>query len=527
MPEPAAAPGAAAAGAGASGPLAAGDGAAAGTPTAQDHSSAGRTTRHLERIAQLNPVLGAVTAVSPEALAEAAARDQDPAGQRGPLHGVPVLIKDNIDVRGLPATAGSPALGDGADRGDAFLAARLREAGAVILGKANLSEWANFRSYRSTSGWSTLGGQAANPYALDRNPSGSSSGSAVAVAAGLAPMAVGTETDGSIVCPASACGVVGIKPTLGLVSRHGIVPISSAQDTAGPMARTVAEAAALLGVLAGPDPADPATAAAAGRPADYTAFLDAGALAGARLGVWRDGCHEAGDTIMAVLDAALGVLRDLGATVLDPVELPGSAGVGDPEWVSLLHEFKREINGYLRAVPGHAPRSLAELIDFNIHNAPSVLAHFGQEIFIQAEATSGDPADPAALAARGEAASRAREALDGPLISRRLDAIVTLTANPAALTDYVLGDNDVFHTSAPSAVSGYPAITVPAGQVSGLPVGLSFLGPAWSEPALIALAYAFEQASQALSWPSLQATVPASGADHRGGHPADQGEWQR
>ena len=511
MPEPAAAPG---------------DGAAAGTPPAQDGSSAGQTARYLERIAELNPLLGAVTTVSPDAAGEASARDQESPASRGPLHGVPVLVKDNIDVRGLPATAGSPALGDAADRGDAFLVARLREAGAVILGKANLSEWANFRSYRSTSGWSTLGGQAANPHALDRNPSGSSSGSGVAVAAGLAPMAVGTETDGSIVCPASACGVVGIKPTVGLVSRHGIVPVSSAQDTAGPMARTVAGAAALLGALAGPDPADPVTAAAAGL-ADYTAFLDAGALAGARLGVWRDGCHEAGDTIMAVLDTALDVLRELGATVLDPVELPGAAGISDPEWVSLLHEFKREINGYLRAVPGHAPRSLAELIDFNIHNAPSVLAHFGQEIFIQAEATSGDPADPAALAARAEAASRAREALDGPLIAHRLDAIVTLTANPAALTDYVLGDNGVFHTSGPSAVAGYPAISVPAGQVSGLPVGLSFLGPAWSEPALIALAYAFEQASQALSWPSLQATGPAPDAGHRGGHPAGQGERQR
>ena len=350
-----------------------------GASSADTPTPVALATYYLQRIAELNPILGAVTTVSPDALSEAAARDQESPASRGPLHGVPVLVKDNIDVRGLPATAGSPALGGGADRGDAFLVTRLREAGAVILGKANLSEWANFRSPRSTSGWSTLGGQAANPHALDRNPSGSSSGSGVAVAAGLAPMAIGTETDGSIVCPASACGVVGIKPTLGLVSRHGIVPISSAQDTAGPMARTVAEAAALLGVLAGPDPADPVTAAAAGRPADYTAFLDAGALAGARLGVWRDGCHEAGDTIMAVLDAALDVLRDLGATVLDPVELPGAAGISDPEWVSLLHEFKREINGYLRAVPGHAPRSLAELIDFNIDNGPSVLAHFGHQ----------------------------------------------------------------------------------------------------------------------------------------------------
>jgi amidase len=504
MSEPAAAPGV----------PASTDGAAAGPP-----SSAGRTTGYLERIAELNPVLGAVITVSPDALDEAAARDQDPAGRRGPLHGVPILIKDNIDVRGLPATAGSPALRGAGDRGDAFLVARLREAGAVILGKANLSEWANFRSYRSTSGWSTLGGQAANPHDLDRNPSGSSSGSGVAVAAGLATMAVGTETDGSIVCPASACGVVGLKPTLGLVSRHGIVPVSSAQDTAGPMTRTVTEAAVLLGVLAGPDPGDPATAAAEGQPASYTAFLDAGALAGARLGVWRDGPHEAGDTIMAVLDQALDVLRDLGATVVDSVELPGAAGIEGPEWLSLLHEFKRDINGYLRALPGPAPRSLADLIDFNIHNGPSVLARFGQEIFLQAEATSGDPADPAAQATRAEATARAREALDGPLAAHRLDAIVTLTANPAGLTDYVLGDNGVFHTSGPSAVAGYPAISVPAGQVSGLPVGLSFLGPAWSEPALIGLAYAFEQASQALTWPSLRgtagagvrATVPASG----------------
>jgi len=512
MPEPAASPGArapgtASPGTGAPGTRATGPGErpAAGTP-----SSVEWTTACLQRIAELNPALGAVITVSPDAGDQAAARDQAQPGNQGPLHGVPVLIKDNIDVRGMPATAGSPALLGAADRGDAFLVTRLREAGAVILGKANLSEWANFRSYRSTSGWSTLGGQAANPHALDRNPSGSSSGSGVAVAAGLAPLAVGTETDGSIVCPASACGVVGIKPTLGLVSRRGIVPISAAQDTAGPMARTVAEAAALLGVLAGPDPADPATAAAAGRPADYTAFLDAGALAGARLGVWRDGCPEAGDAVMEVLDQALIVLRDLGATLLDPVELPGAAGIGDPEWLSLLHEFKCDINAYLRALPGHPPRSLAELIDFNIRNGPSVLAHFGQEIFLRAEATSGDPADAAALAARAEATGRAREALDGPLAAHRLDAIVTLTANPAGLTDYVLGDNGVFHTSGPSAVAGYPAISVPAGQVSELPVGLSFLGPAWSEPALIALAYAYEQASAAVSWPSLQATVSAT-----------------
>ena len=409
-----------------------------------------------------------------------------------------MLIKDNIAVAGLPGTAGSPAL-LGAETGDSFLVGRLRAAGAVILGKANLSEWANFRSTRSSSGWSTLGGQAANPHALDRNPSGSSSGSGVAVAAGLAPLAVGTETDGSIVCPASACGVVGIKPTLGLVSRHGIVPISAQQDTAGPLARTVSDAAALLSALAGADGADPATAQAAAAPTDYTRFLDPGALHGARLGVWRDGCRAAGQPTLAVLDTAVALLREHGATVLDPVDLPGAAGLEEPEFTALLHEFKHDLNRYLPTLPGPRPRSLAELIDYNVRNAREVLVHFGQELFELAEATSGDPADPAARAARAEARARAREALDGPLTAHRLDAIVTLTANPAWLTDHVLGDHDVFHTSSPSAVAGYPAISVPAGQVHGLPVGLSFLGPAWAEPRLIALAHSFEHARPAAS----------------------------
>lgn len=461
---------------------------AAGTLT-----SAALTAQCLDRIAELNPRLRAVITVSPDAAAEAAARDRDRPPTTGPLHGIPVLIKDNIAVAGLPATAGSPAL-LGAETGDAFLAGRLRAAGAVILGKANLSEWANFRSTQSSSGWSTLGGQAANPHALDRNPSGSSSGSAVAVAAGLAPLAVGTETDGSIVCPASACGVVGIKPTLGLVSRQGIVPISAQQDTAGPMARTVADAAALLSVLAGADPGDPPTELASSQPTDYTAFLDPGALAGARIGVWRDGCRAAGQATLAVLDAAVALLRQHGATVVDPVELPGAASVEEPELAALLHEFKHELNRYLPSLPGTRPRSLAELIGYNTRNAPEVLVHFGQELFEQAESASPDPADPAARAARAEARTRAREALDGPLAAHRLDAIVTLTASPAWLTDHVLGDHDVFHTSSPAAVAGYPAISVPAGQVHGLPVGLSFLGPAWAEPRLIALAHSFEYA---------------------------------
>jgi amidase len=484
---------------------------AAGTPT-----SAALTVSYADRIAELNPQLGAVITVSPDALDEAAASDahRQRWGPRGLLDGIPVLIKDNIAVRGMPATAGSPALRD-AESGDAFLVIRLREAGAVILGKANLSEWANFRSPTSTSGWSTLGGQAANPHALDRNPSGSSSGSGVAAAAGLAPLTVGTETDGSILCPASACGVVGIKPTLGLVSRRGIVPVSAAQDTAGPLTRTVADAAALLSVLAGIDPDDPVTEAAVGQPSDYLAFLDAGALVGARIGVWRDGLPEVGDATIALLDTAVAIVRDLGAKVIDPVELPAAASVNEPEFVALLHEFKRDINHYLGGLPGNHPRSLGELIDYNISNAGTVLAHFGQETFRQAEATSGDPADPVARNAREAATRRAREALDGPLAAHRLDAIVTLTANPACLTDYVLGDHGVFHTTGPSAVAGYPAISVPAGQVHGLPVGLSFLGPPWSEPGLIALAYAFEQAAQALHWPDLRAATDSAARSQR------------
>ena len=469
------------------------------------------TAFYSSRIERLNPALHAVISVSPAAAAEARACDEARArgAAPGPLAGIPILIKDNIAVAGMPATAGSPALAE-ADQDEAFLVTRLREAGAVILGKANLSEWANFRSSHSTSGWSTLGGQAVNPHGAGRNPSGSSSGSGVAVAAGLAPLAVGTETDGSIVCPASACGIVGIKPTLGLVSRTGIVPVSLAQDTAGPMTRSVADAAALLSVLAGADPADPATAPASAR--DYTAHLDGAALAGARLGVWRDGSKDADRGTAAVLEQALALLREAGAELVDPVELPGAAEIYDPELAALTHEFKHDLNAYLADLRGTHPADLAGLIEYNQQYASTVLAHFGQEHFERAEATTGDPGEPGYQAARAEASRRAREALDGPLAAHRLDAIVTLTASPAWLTDYVLGDHDVFHTSAPSAVAGYPAVTVMAGNVSGLPVGLSFLGPEWSEPALIALAHAFEQAAP----PRL---VPG----HRpAGGPADQ-----
>src|ERR1700729_2936382 len=485
-------------------------------------SSAALTGFYLQRIERLNPALHAVLTVNLDAGAEAAASDAVRArrGPRGPLEGIPVLVKDNIQVAGMPTTAGSPALLS-AEPEDAFIISRLREAGAVIIGKANLSEWANFRSTHSTSGWSTLGGQTANPYALDRTPSGSSSGSAAGVAAALAPVAVGTETDGSIVCPASACGIVGLKPTTGLVSRRGIVPISPVQDTAGPMATCVADAAALLSALAAADPEDPVVpgdnilaerAIATVGSSSFTQALDVAALDGARLGIWRAPSVPAGAATAAVLDMAGAKLRALGAVVTDPVTLPAVAQIPEPEVIALRYEFKYGINAYLGYVAGFGfdgalPRTLAELIDFNKRNADLVLSRFGQETFEAAEATGGDLADPGYLAARREATRLARAAISAPLAEHGIEAIVALTANPAGLTDYVLGDHDVFHTSGPAAVAGCPAITVPAGHVSGLPVGLSFFGPRWSEPRLIALAYAFEQATQARQVPAVPSSA--------------------
>jgi amidase len=457
-------------------------------------TSAELVSHYADQIERRNAGLGAVISVSRDAMAQAQAIDQARAAGAvlGPLAGIPVLIKDNISADGSPATAGSPAL-LGAEAADAFMVGRLRAAGAVILAKANLSEWANFRSTQSTSGWSTLGGQAVNPHGTGRNPSGSSSGSAVAVAAGLAPLAVGTETDGSIVSPSHACGVVGIKPTLGLVSRTGIVPISAEQDTAGPITRCVADAAALLGALAGADPADQATEAAAGQPADYTEFCDPAALDGARIGIWRAGSAEATAAAALVLDQAVSILRAHGAVIVDPVELADADKIGEPEFIALRHEFKHDLNEYLAGLGGEHPMSLAELITFNSQNAERVLTAFGQQIFEQAEATSGrSGADYEA--AREQARSLARSGLDGALLEHRLDAVLALSGNPAWLTDYVLGDHYSVGTSSPAAVSGYPAITVPAGTVSGLPVGVTFTGPAWSEPRLIGLAYAFEQA---------------------------------
>jgi amidase len=455
------------------------------------------TAFYLARIGQLNSRLHAVITVSDAAAGEAAASAQrrSRGAALGPLDGIPVLIKDNVSAAGMPATAGSPAL-SGAAATDAFLVARLRAAGAVILGKANLSEWANFRSQPSSSGLSALGGQAENPRGTGRSPSGSSSGSAVAVAAGLAPLAVGTETDGSIVSPASACGVVGIKPTLGLISRSGIVPISAAQDTAGPMTRTVADAAALLTAMAGPDSSDPATASAGEHACDYSAFLDEGALAGARIGIWRDGSRAAGAATAAVLEASVARLREQGAVLTDPVQLTDIGKLGEPEFAALTHEFKHDINAYLADLGGDHPADLAGLIAFSAGNDIARRNHFGLELFEAAEATSGDLADPGYLELRGAADRIARTALEGALIGDRLDAIVALTGHPAWLIDHVLGDYEAWGSSSPAAVTGFPSITVPAGLVSGLPVGLSFIGPAWSEPRLIALAHAFEQAAR-------------------------------
>jgi amidase len=481
------------------------------------------TQHYLDRIAEVNPALHAVITVLPDAAEQAAASDAAwrSGRPRGVLEGIPVLVKDNIQVAGAPTTAGSPAL-LAVEPPDAFVISRLRAAGAIILAKANLSEWANFRSTRSTSGWSTLGGQTANPYALDRNPSGSSSGSAAGVSAGLAALAVGTETDGSIVSPSSACGVVGVKPTAGLVSRTGIVPLSPVQDTAGPMAVSVADAAILLTAMAAADSDDLSVLGIADDDhpdrshggIDYTAFLDRAALEGARIGIWRAASVGADAASAALLDVAALCLQSLGAVVIDPVELPGIEKVTEPEFDALNYEFKHGINAYLKyladfAVDGEPapPATLAKLIEFNELNAERVLSRFGQEIFLAAEATTGNLADPVYLELRSAANRLAMSAVETPMVEHKLDAIFSLTANPAWLTDYILGDHNVFGTSRPGAVTGWPAISVPFGYVAGLPVGVSFLGPHWSEPRLLALAYAFEQATKHRRPPKLLPTI--------------------
>jgi amidase len=469
--------------------------------------------KYLAQIDAVDGKLHSVIEISPDARSSADALDAErkARGPRGPLHGIPILVKDNIATADrMMTTAGSLALEGFKAPRDAFVVKRLRDAGAVILGKTNLSEWANFRSTHSSSGWSARGGQCRNPYALDRNPSGSSSGSGAATAASLCAASLGTETDGSIVSPANNCSVVGFKPTIGLVSRSGIVPISHTQDTAGPMTRTVADAAILLSVIAGPDPLD-ATTTAPGRPtvADYTAFLDPNGLKGARIGIPRKKLFGYSLAADRIAEQAIADLRKLGATVIDPADIATAADLDKPEFEVLLYEFKHDLNEYLAALPpGPGVRTLKEAIAFNTSHRDRELPYFGQEIFEMAEAKG-----PLTTAAYRTALASCRRlsrtlGIDATMNKYRLDALVAPTGAPAWLIDLVNGDSYSGSSSTVPAVAGYPHITVPAGYEFGLPVGLSFFGRAWSEPTLFKLAYAYEQATRHRHAPLLPATTP-------------------
>lgn len=453
----------------------------------------------IEAIDRQGPTLRAVIETNPDAVAIAGALDEERrlGMVRGPLHGIPILLKDNIaTLDRTSTTAGSLALEGSIPLEDSFVARRLREAGAVLLGKANLSEWANFRSFRASSGWSGRGRQCRNPYVLDRNPSGSSSGSAVATAASMAAAAIGTETNGSIVSPASANGVVGVKPTVGLASRSRIIPISHSQDTAGPMGRTVRDAAIVLGALTGVDAEDPATTASAGKTyTDYTQFLDDNALQGARIGVAR---NQLGfdPNVDALMEAAIEVMRSRGAVIVDPVAIPTFDEFQGSVFEILLYEFKADLNRYLAGLGPDAPiKSLAEAIAFNQAHADTSMPYFGQEIFLQAEA-KGPLTDRAYVDARALALRVARDqGIDKAIADNKLDAIVAPTGGPAWPTDLVTGDHFLGGSSTAAAAAGYPIVTVPAGNIVGLPVGISFMGGAWSEPTLLGLAHAFEQAT--------------------------------
>jgi amidase len=454
----------------------------------------------IEAIDRQGPALRSVIELNPDALviADMLDKERKEKGARSPLHGIPVLIKDNIDTADrMATTAGSLALVGAKPPKDAFLVQQLRNAGAVILGKTNLSEWANIRSNHSTSGWSGRGGLTKNPYALDRNTSGSSSGSGVAVSANLCAAAVGTETDGSIVSPASINGIVGIKPTVGLISRTGVIPISHTQDTPGPMSRTVRDAAIVLGVLAGIDAEDKATGDSRGKSStDYTRYLNPNGLEGARIGVVRKyfGFHAGVDR---VINEALNVLKQHGAILVDPADIPTLGKFGDAEMNVLLYELKADLNAYFARLGAGAPvHSLKELIEYNERNAKSEMPYFGQEFFLQAEAkgqlTSNEYIDALKLCRR---MSR-KEGIDAAMKKFKLDALVAPTDSPAWLTDLITGDHFIGGSSTIAAVAGYPSITVPAGFVFGLPIGISFFGRAWSEPALLKFAYAFEQATR-------------------------------
>ncbi len=494
-----------------------------GVAELQRRMTAGATTsralveQYLARIAAVDrtgPALRSIIELNPDARSIADRMDAErKAGRvRSPLHGIPVVIKDNIATGDTMRTsAGSLALAEARAPRDAFIVARLRDAGAVLLGKTNLSEWANFRSTRSTSGWSARGGQTKNPYALDRNPSGSSSGTGAAIAASLAAIGVGTETDGSIVSPSNVNGLVGMKPTLGLISRTGIVPIAHSQDTAGAMARSVADLAALLTVLAAPDPSDAVTITAARRQADYTQALDPNGLRGARIGIVRNrlfGSHAATDTLA---NAAIEVLRKQGATIVDPANIPTLGQFDDSEFEVLLYEFKADIPTFFEWWGAGAPlHTLADLIAYNTAHAAAELPYFGQELVLQANAKGPltDAAYTQALAKNRRLA--ATEGIDAVMTEHRLDALVAPTGGPAWLIDLVNGDSGTATIPGPStvtSVAGYPHITVPMGFDHGLPVGISFFGRAWSEATLIRLAYAYEQATRHRRPPTFAPTA--------------------
>jgi amidase len=475
------------------------------------------TEYYLDRIESIDrsgPRINAVIEINPDALAIARARDQERrhGKVRGPLHGIPVLIKDNIDTADrMQTTAGSLALEGWHARRDAFIIRRMRAEGAVLLGKANLSEWANFRGAHSISGWSSRGGLTSNPYALNRTACGSSSGSAAAVAASLCAAAVGTETDGSIICPSQTCGVVGLKPTLGLLSRSGIIPIAASQDTAGPIGRTVEDVAILLGALTGIDPGDRATASSRKRYyRDYTRFLDHDSLRGARLGVARNMLGSDG-RVIAIVDNALGLMKQMGAVIVDPADLPNFNKFGESELEVLHTEFKAELNKYLRGVGRHLPvHSLADVIRFNETNREQVMPYFGQERMLIAQEKGPLSGKEYRRALDRNHRLTRRRGIDALLARKRLDAIVVASGGPAWTIDLANGDaiNWDQESTSPAAVAGYPHITVPAGQIMGLPVGISFFAGRWSEPLLLGLAYAFEQASQARIPPRYRRHAP-------------------
>jgi amidase len=472
------------------------------------------TQSYLNRIEALNhfgPALRAVIETNPDALkiADELDAERKSRGARGPLHGIPILLKDNIDTNDrLTTTAGSLALEGSIPPQDSFVAKRLRQAGAIILGKTNLSEWANFRGDASSSGWSARGGQCRNPYVLDRSPSGSSSGSGAATAANLCAISIGTETDGSITAPSSHCGLVGIKPTVGLVSRAGVIPISHSQDTAGPMCRSVADAAVLLGAVTGVDPRDSATAASNGHSFnDYSQFLDPNGLTGARIGVARKffGFHPVVDRLM---DASLDTMKKGGAELIDLPDFFNASQVEESELEVLLYEFKADLNAYLAGL-GDKFRTLTlkSLIDFNEKNSDREMATYGQEIFLKAE-KKGLLTDKAYLQALKKNHRLTRtEGIDAVMTKHKLDAIVSPTTGPASVIDQLTGEKYLGNTTTLAAVAGYPHLTLPAGFVSELPVGISFFGRAWSEPTLIKLAFAFEQATKARKPPKFLPTL--------------------